>query len=112
MTRKTIRNALFAIFLSGMSGLVFCGESSQGGVIFDHTSVPGGLLIRFDPAVTPMPENCAGASSNWMFISESNKIIVAVTLMVIAANNRAIVVYTSGIGSNGYCAINQVDPQG
>ncbi len=83
------------------------GPSWQTGVLYDHTSVLGGLLIRFDPAVTPMPDNCAGAS--WMFIPASAKVMISVTLLAIAMNNRAMTVYTSGITS-GFCDVTQVDP--
>lgn len=65
------------------------------------------MLIRFNPAVTPMPDNCTGAV--WMFIPEANKTIIAVTLMAIASGNRNAMVYTSGLVS-GFCMVTQVDP--
>lgn len=110
MQCKTIRNAVFGLLFTVASSFATAGESFQGGIVFDHTSISTGLLIRFDPAVTPMPTNCAGASSNWMFIPQTSKIMVAVTLMALASSNRWMTVYTSGVGASGYCEINQVDP--
>jgi hypothetical protein len=81
------------------------------GTIFDHTSVEGALLIRFDPAVTQVPENCVGGYSNWMLIPESNKAMMAVTLMAIAMGNRVMTVYAKGVGASGYCELVQVDPE-
>jgi hypothetical protein len=104
---------LVASALITLSGSVaMAGPSAQTGIIFDHTSYAGGLLIRFDPAVTGMPDNCAGATSNWMLIPESKKTMIAVALIAIASNNRGMAVYTSGIGTSGYCEINQLDPLG
>lgn len=85
------------------------GASWTGGILFDHTSVPGGLLIRFD-ATVPMPDNCPGPAGSWMIIPETKKTIIAVTLMAIAMNNREMAVYTMGPGVGGYCEITQVDP--
>jgi len=110
MKHNSIRSAMFGVLLPLASSVAVAGDHFQGGIIFDHTSTPTGLLIRFDPAVTPMPTNCAGASSNWMFIPQTSKIIVAVTLMALASGNRWMTVYTSGVGASGYCEINQVDP--
>lgn len=86
--------------------------SWQAGVNFDHTSLSAGLLIQFDSKGTPVPENCTGASSGWMFIRESRKTIIAVTLTAISLNNRTMTVYTNGITADEYCEVNQVDPAG
>lgn len=79
----------------------------QEGEIWDHSAIAGGLLIRFNPAITAMPDNCAGAT--WMFIPETSKTIIAVTLVSIASGNRRVMVYTSGTVS-GFCTVTQVDP--
>ena len=67
-------------------------------------------MIRFNPAVTLPPDNCAGAPAGWMLIPEASKAMIATTLLAIATNNRTVTVYTSGFDANGFCAVNQVDP--
>lgn len=108
MKKSTFLALLLPFFISGPS---YAGASWQTGVIFDHTSVEGALLIRFDPNLTPLPENCASVSSNWMLIPDSRKSIMAVVLLAIAMNNRVMTVYTKGIGPSGYCEVTQVDPE-
>lgn len=103
---------ILAITLALASGLTIAAANYRTGWIFDHTSVEGALLIRFDPNVTALPDICAGSGSAWMAIPESNKALMAVTLMAIAMNNRNVTVYAKGVGSTGYCELVQVDPQG
>jgi hypothetical protein len=109
MTYKTSRIIITAILLLAMNARAYAGPSWQSGTISDHTSVLGGLLIRFDPGVA-LPDNCATSPSPWLFIAETNKAMMAVTLMAIAMNNRVMDVYTKGIGPSGYCEVVQVDP--
>lgn len=99
--------AAAAMYLVGSTTMA--GPSWTGGIIFDHTSIPGGLLIRFDASV-PMPDNCPFPASSWMIIPETKKTMIAVTLMAIAMNNREMTVYTGGVGVGGYCEIMQIDP--
>lgn len=103
---------VIATTLALVSSLTIATTNYRTGWIFDHTSVEGALLIRFDPNVTALPEICAGSGSTWMAIPESNKALMAVTLMAIAMNNRNVTVYAKGIGSTGYCELVQVDPEG
>jgi hypothetical protein len=109
MKRKlSLMAPLLALFVSAAC---HAGPYSQTGVIFDHTSVEGALLIRFDPNVTPMPENCPVTGSNWMIIPEGKKTLMAVTLMALGMGNRTMTVYTKGAGLYGYCEVTQVDPE-
>ena len=101
-----------ATLLALVSSLSAATSNYRSGWIFDHTAVEGALLIRFDPSVTALPDICAGSGSSWMAIPESNKALMAVTLMAIAMNNRNVTVYAKGIGATGYCELVQVDPQG
>lgn len=101
-----------ATTLSLISNLTIATTNYRTGWIFDHTSVEGALLIRFDPNVTAPPDICAGSGSAWMTIPEANKALMAVTLMAIAMNNRNMTVYAKGVGATGYCELVQVDPQG
>jgi hypothetical protein len=103
---------ILATTLALVSSLTIATANYRTGWIFDHTSVEGALLIRFDPNVTALPDICAGSGSTWMAIPESNKAIMAVTLMAIATNNRNVTVYAKGVGATGYCELVQVDPQG
>lgn len=89
---------------------VAAASNNRSGWIFDHTAVEGALLIRFDPAVTSLPDVCAGSSSSWMAIRESNWAMMAVVLTAIATNNRNVTVYAKGIGDTGFCELIQVDP--
>lgn len=98
--------------LALVSSLTAAASNYRTGWIFDHTSVEGALLIRFDPNVTAPPDICAGSGSSWMAIPESNKALMAVTLMAIAMNNRNMTVYAKGVGATGYCELVQVDPAG
>ncbi|MBB5368569.1 MULTISPECIES: hypothetical protein [unclassified Janthinobacterium] len=106
MLRKILKAAIFLCASLSLT-VATAGPTWQPGEIWDHSAVGGGLLIRFNPAVTAMPDNCAGAI--WMFIPETNKTIIAVTLMAIASGNRNVMVYTSGLVS-GFCMVTQVDP--
>jgi hypothetical protein len=109
MSFKVVRTLAVAAAMYLAASTAVAGPSWTGGMVFDHTSVPGGLLIRFDASV-PMPDNCGGPASSWMIIPETKKTILAVTMMAIAMGNRYMDVYTSGPGLGGYCEINQVDP--
>ncbi|MEC5159355.1 MULTISPECIES: hypothetical protein [unclassified Janthinobacterium] len=102
---KLLKSVLFLTALS--TNTAHAAATFQSGVIFDHSSVIGGMLIRFDPAITALPDNCGSAT--WMFIAESNKAMMAVTLLAIASGNRKIMVYTNGL-SNSFCNVVQVDP--
>lgn len=109
MTFNTVRNVAIAATISLAASAAVAGASWTSGILMDHTSIPGGLLIRFDASV-PMPDNCPGPASSWLVIPETKKTIMAVTLMAIAMGNREMSVYTIGPGFNGYCEIGQVDP--
>ncbi|PMQ16572.1 hypothetical protein [Janthinobacterium sp. AD80] len=106
MLRKFL---LSAVFLCSSLPLTpaHAGPTWQEGEIWDHSAVAGGLLIRFNPAITAMPDNCAGAT--WMFIPETSKTIIAVALMSIASGNRRAMVYSSG-NVSGFCTVTQLDP--
>ena len=109
MSFKAIIEFAAAAALCLVGSTAVAGPSWTSGIVFDHTSVPGGLLIRFDASV-PMPDNCPGPVSSWLIIPDSKKTIQTVTLMAIAMNNRQMDVYTMGPGVGGYCEITQVDP--
>ena len=81
----------------------------QSGKIWSHSSTTDGLLIRFNPQVTPMPENCTGAT--WFFIAKEHKTMIATTLMTIATNNLQVTVYSDGLISGTFCNVIQVHPE-
>ncbi|WP_167468735.1 hypothetical protein [Janthinobacterium lividum] len=106
MLRKFLLSTVFLCSSLSLTS-AHAGPTWQEGEIWDHAAVAGGLLIRFNPATSASPDNCAGAT--WMFIPEANKTLIAVTLMSIASGNRRVMVYTSG-NVSGFCTVTQVDP--
>lgn len=78
-----------------------------GGAITNITSNASGLLIILD---TGLPTNCTGSPYGWMLIRESNKTMIALTLMAWHSGNRNVTVYTDTLVAGSYCTINQVDP--
>lgn len=106
-----IRNILLTLTILLAANAALAGATSQTGKIIDHSSIRGGLLIRFDTAVAPMPGNCVGAHNTWLYIPETSKTIMAVALMALATGNRVMSVYTSGVAANGLCEVSQLDPE-
>ncbi|UDF35480.1 UNVERIFIED_ORG: hypothetical protein LHJ69_23530 [Shinella sp. XGS7] len=82
-------------------------DSYQHGNIYDTTSIAQGLMIRIESGP---PGNCAGTPQGWMLIKSEHKAMMALALLMLASGKRGVVVYTMGIGSSGFCEINQLDP--
>jgi hypothetical protein len=101
---------LFVSLLAFTSLSISAATTYQTGKIIDHAAIVGGLLIRFDSTITLPPDNCKASPYGWMFVTETNKALLSVTLLAIASGNRTMVIYTNGFGTNGYCQVTQVDP--
>ena len=59
---------------------------------------------------TGTPDNCAGSPYGWMLIKEKNITMVNTVLHMWLNGKKNVTIYTSGRTGNGYCVINQVDP--
>ena len=77
------------------------------GNVTNMTSHAGGLLLILDSGV---PTNCQGTQYGWMLIKAENKVMIALLLTMYAMGKKTATVYTSAIGANAYCEINQFDP--
>lgn len=83
------------------------GPSYIGGAMSNVSSSAGGLLVMWSSGI---PDNCAGTPYNWMIIPESNKTMIAVALTMWSTGRKGGTIYTSQFTGNGYCVINQLDP--
>ncbi len=77
------------------------------GTIINTTSTPAGYLIWLDAG---RPTNCNGAPLGRMLIKSENKVVIATVMMMFALGRKTATVYTTGIGPNGHCEVNQYDP--
>jgi hypothetical protein len=102
-----VLRSILVVTLLFIANHTHAGPYYQSGVIFDHTSIAAGLLIRFNPTLTALPDNCVGTTL--ILIPEANKTMIATTLLAIAKENRTITVYTSGV-VGGFCIATQLDP--
>ncbi len=85
------------------------GESYQSGNIKNITAVTKGVMIMMDSGV---PDNCEGTPHGWLLIKQEHTAITSVVLAAWASGNKKGTVYTSGReNGNGYCTVNQYDPQ-
>lgn len=63
MSFKAVIKFAAAAAMCMVGSTAVAGPSWTSGIVFDHTSVPGGLLIRFN-ATASMPDNCPGPVSS------------------------------------------------
>lgn len=90
------------------------GESYQTGTITitititNITTTPEGVLLILDAGP---PTNCTGTPYNWMLVPEANNTMVAAVFMMWMSGRRRVTVYSaSTYTGNGFCKIDQVDP--
>jgi hypothetical protein len=91
-------------------GAAQAAENYQSGHISNITFVADTVFIQLDSG---LPTNCTGTPHGWMTIPTANKAMIAfVTGLYLRGDmaSVAVTVYTSGIGSSGYCQITQIDP--
>jgi hypothetical protein len=106
--RKSFATVLLTVtsLLSSVSAVA----QSTNGHITAITSSVNGLMIMTDG---PLPSNCTGTPFNWLLIPEGNRTMVALTMGVFLTsgfNGELLSVYTSGIGTGGFCIVSQVQP--
>jgi hypothetical protein len=92
------------------SGSAYAEQTYQFGRIINVTYVEDVMLIRLD---TGLPGNCAGTPYGWMMIPSTSKPMIAFVTGLLLRGDLASIpvgVYTSGLGSAGYCQIGQIDP--
>ncbi len=101
--------AIFAL-LGWPFGAAVAEQGYLGGRITNTTFVNDAVFIMLDTGVTG---NCTGTPFGWMIIRGSNRAMQGLVLSLRASGDIKtvpVVVYTDGIGSSGYCEINQIDP--
>lgn len=84
--------------------------ANQNGRINNITVAGNTVLIRLD---TGLPDNCTGTPYGWMQVPEASKVMQSLVLGMWMRGDAAetvVTVYTTGLGTNGYCQINQIDP--
>ena len=104
--KKIMITALFFAMM-GLATKSFAGAAHLKGKISNITSVKNGLLIMLD---TGVPENCEGASYNWIQVKQENTAMISVVLMLWTTDKKTVTVYTDPRGTSGYCVANQIDP--
>lgn len=107
------------------AGLIACiavsapaltGASYQTGHIVSMTTVDSassgansGVLITVDSG---LPDNCSGTPFGWMWIPSGSTVAAYVLGLWLESGESTVTVtvYTSGIASNGYCEVTQIQP--
>ena len=78
------------------------------GTVTDITSSSVGLYMKVN--TNEVPTNCTGTPYDWIVITADKQTMISVALSMYLANHRDANIYTSGIGTSGYCEVNQYDP--
>jgi hypothetical protein len=95
--RHTLR-ALIATAALVATASAGAADTYLTGNLSEVTTVPEGLLIRLDNG---LPDHCAGTPYNWMLVSEANKTVLAMTMMLWFTGGRLMTVYTRAYTGNG-----------
>lgn len=81
---------------------------------FDVTTAtagsPDGVLIALDSG---LPTNCSGTPFGWMWIPAGSSVITAYVMGLWLsgnASNVSVTVYTSGLSTDGFCQVTQIQP--
>lgn len=124
--RNTVERLLRGAMVTGMSILVCTppawGQTSSYSVVghittfdvVDGTAGGGaptnGVLIQVN---TGLPGNCSGTTAGWMWIPASSSAMTAYVLGLWLSGNAGsvtVTVDTTGLASNGFCQVVQVQP--
>jgi hypothetical protein len=106
------RKCLAPILLTLTSLLSSAAAVADGttGHITAIDATVNGLMVMTDG---PLPPNCTGTPFNWLLIPAANSPMVALAMGVYLTsgfNGPTVAVYTSGIGTGGFCIVSQVQP--
>lgn len=114
---RFVRHLRTALVLGGLicSGSAFAGSYYQAGHITSMTTIVGGsssnagVLISLDSG---LPDNCSGTLFGWMWIPAGSTTAAYVLGLWLEGGESTVTVtvYTSGIASNQYCAVTQIQP--
>jgi hypothetical protein len=107
--RQLIAGAVSALAFLFVPSAAPAASWYQQGHIASVQFVTTSVLISVDSG---LPDNCAGTSWGRLEIPQSYKPLQALVLgmwMRGDMNAVTVIVYTSGIGSDGYCQVVQID---
>jgi hypothetical protein len=79
-------------------------------VVDGNGGPPNGVVISLDSG---LPDNCSGTPFGWMWVPAGSSVIAAYVLGLWLSGNApsvSVTVYTSGLSSNGFCQVTQVQP--
>lgn len=87
-------------------------EAYQTGHISEMSTVNNGvsgILIRLDSG---LPANCTGTPFGWLWIPDGTTIGAYVLGLWLSGSESAVLVtvYTSGLATNGFCEVTQIQP--
>lgn len=87
-------------------------EASQTGHISSMTTVNNGvsgILILLDSG---LPTNCTGTPYGWLWIPDGTTIDAYVLGLWLSGTESSVLVtvYTSGLATNGFCEVTQIQP--
>lgn len=120
-TGRVMRSLLFAGFVVFGVG-AFCPAPAVAGsaletghivamsVVDGNGGPPNGVVITLDSG---LPDNCSGTPFGWMWIPATSSAITAYVLglwLSGGAPSVSLTVYTSGLSSNGFCQVTQIQP--
>ena len=106
--RKSLASILLAL-TSLLSSVSAVADGTTGHITAIDATV-NGLMIMTDG---PLPPNCTGTPFNWLLIPTANSPMVALAMGVYLTggfSGPSVAVYTSGIGTGGFCIVSQVEP--
>lgn len=86
------------------------GTISQISFETNNAGGPDGVLMSLSAG---LPSNCTGATFGWMYVPASSTVVVAyVTGLWLSgsASLTTLTVYTSGLGTDNFCEITQIQP--
>jgi hypothetical protein len=71
---------------------------------------PDGIMIQLDSG---LPDNCAGTTFGWMWIPAASSVLTAYVLGLWLSGNApsvTVTVYTTGLSTDNFCQVTQIQP--
>lgn len=71
---------------------------------------PDGILVQVDSG---LPTNCSGTLFGWMWVPSTSTVLTAYVLGLWLSGNApsvSVTVYTSGLSTDNFCQITQIQP--
>lgn len=86
---------------------VHAAEDYASGNLSNVSTLAEGIIVMVDSGV---PGNCAGTPYGWLLVRKEHSTMTAMVMAMWMTGNKAVTIYTKGMGSSGFCEVTQVDP--